>query len=92
MSDKPDKETRPKKGKGMLVKIVAGLGLVGVGVPDLLEQVSHDAAHGGEVVNDQEFHRGGHGSLRGRKGSREMERAAHQPPLCDWDFVTWPEI
>jgi flagellar FliL protein len=31
MSDKPDKETRPKKGKGMLVKIVAGLGLVGVG-------------------------------------------------------------
>jgi hypothetical protein len=42
-------------------------GLVGVGVSDLLEQVAHDAAHGGEVVNDQEFHRGGHGEVSGEE-------------------------
>ncbi|MCY1550746.1 hypothetical protein D9M68_870210 [compost metagenome] len=41
---------------------------VGIGVTDFLEQVAHDAAHGGEVVNDQEFHRGGHACLRGRVG------------------------
>jgi flagellar FliL protein len=31
MSDKPDKETKPRKGKGMLVKLVAGIGLLAVG-------------------------------------------------------------
>ena len=30
-SDKPDSEARPRKGKGMLMKILVGLGLIGAG-------------------------------------------------------------
>src|SRR6185369_3254986 len=37
----------------------AVLGLVGVVVAQVLQQVAHDAAHGGEVVDDEKFHGGG---------------------------------
>ena len=31
-SDKPETEAKPKKGKGMLVKLIAGIALIGAGL------------------------------------------------------------
>ena len=49
MSDKPEKDVKPKKGKGkgMLVKLVAGLGLVGIGGGGVLAAVQAGMLGGG---------------------------------------------
>ncbi len=40
--------------RSLLQRSHAVFGLIGIGKAAFLEQVAHDAAHGGEVVNDQE--------------------------------------
>ncbi len=48
MSDKKDKDAKPKKGKGMLVKLVAGLVLVGAGGGGTFALVKSGMIGGGE--------------------------------------------
>ncbi len=53
----------------------AVLGLVGVVAAHLLEQAAHDAAHGGEVVDDQELQVGG----RAHGGVSRKDRCLYRP-------------
>mmetsp|Transcript_30049 Transcript_30049/g.54625 ORF Transcript_30049/g.54625 Transcript_30049/m.54625 type:complete len:393 (-) Transcript_30049:238-1416(-) len=46
-------------------RLDAVLSLFAVVVADLLEQAAHDAAHGGEIVDNQEFHVSAHGGPLG---------------------------
>ena len=48
MSDKKDKDAKPKKGKGMLVKLVAGLVLIGAGGGGTFALVKSGMIGGGE--------------------------------------------
>lgn len=49
MSDKKDKDAKPKKGKGMVVKLVAGLVLVGAGGGGTFALVKSGMIGGGEA-------------------------------------------
>ena len=57
MSDKPDKEAKPKKGKGMLVKLVTGIGLLGIGGGGVFGAVQAGLIGGGAEGQHKEYNK-----------------------------------